>query len=77
MACPNSSVVDQVGEKYGASGRYPHAEEDVLNIWIRCSDSVTIISFCIVLTPYYTFEFSYLYIFYIFNYVRVIRHMTL
>ena len=38
MICPISRVVDQVREKYGASGRYPHVEEDVLNIGIGCNN---------------------------------------
>ena len=28
--CPNSWVADQVREKYGAIGRFPRTEEDVL-----------------------------------------------
>jgi hypothetical protein len=39
---PNSWVVDQVREKYGASGRYTHEEEDALNIGIGCNNSVII-----------------------------------
>ena len=45
MICPNSWVVYQVREKYGASGHYPHAEEDTLNIGIMHNNSI-IISFC-------------------------------
>ena len=56
MACPNNWVVYQVKEKYGASGHYPCAEEDALNIGIGCRNSVIIISFCIVLTSYFIFE---------------------
>jgi hypothetical protein len=40
MTCPNSWVVDQVREKYSASGHYPRAEEDALNIGIGCNNSV-------------------------------------
>ena len=40
--CPNSWVADQVREKYGATGRCPHAEEDELNVGIRCNNSVII-----------------------------------
>ena len=40
--CPNSWVVDQVREKYGATGRYPRAEEDALNVGIWCSNLVII-----------------------------------
>ena len=32
--CPNSWAIDQVREKYGAIGRYPRSEEDVLNVGI-------------------------------------------
>jgi hypothetical protein len=49
MIFPNSWVADQVREKYGASGRYPHEEEDALNIWVGCNNSV-IISLCTFLT---------------------------
>ena len=40
--CLDSWVVDQVREKYGATGRYPHAEEDALNVGTGCSNSVII-----------------------------------
>ena len=40
--CPNSWVANQVREKYGATSRYPRAEEDALNIGIGCSNSVII-----------------------------------
>ena len=40
--CPNSWVANQVREKYSATGRYPRAEEDALNIGIGCSNSVFI-----------------------------------
>ena len=40
--CPNSWVAEQVREKYGATGRYSCAEEDVLNVGIGCSNSVII-----------------------------------
>jgi len=36
MIFPNSWVADQVRDKYGASGCYPRAEEDALNIGIDC-----------------------------------------
>ena len=39
---PNSWVVDQVREKYGATGCYLRAEEDALNIGIGCINSVII-----------------------------------
>jgi len=42
MIFPNSWVVDQVREKYGAFGCYPCVEEDALNIGIRCNNSVII-----------------------------------
>jgi hypothetical protein len=42
MICPNSWVVDQVREKYGAFGHYLREEEDALNIGIGCSNSVII-----------------------------------
>ncbi len=42
MICPKGWVVDQVREKYDASGRYPHVEEDVLNIGIVYINFVTI-----------------------------------
>ena len=42
IICPNSWVADQVREKYGATGRYPRAEEDALNVGIRCTHSVII-----------------------------------
>ena len=32
MICPKSCVDNQIREKYGASGCYPHVEEDALNI---------------------------------------------
>lgn len=56
MTCPNSWVFDQVKEKYGAPGHYPHDEEDALKIRIGCSNSIIIISFYIVLTSYFTFK---------------------
>jgi hypothetical protein len=34
MICPNSWVFDQVREKYDASSRYLHVEEDAINIEI-------------------------------------------
>ena len=34
VICPNSWVVDQVREKYGASSHHPHEEHDALNIGI-------------------------------------------
>ena len=40
--CLNSWVADQVREKYGATGRYLHAEEDALNVGIGWSNSVVI-----------------------------------
>ena len=40
--CPNNWVVDQVREKYGATGHYLCAEEDVLNVGIGCNNSVII-----------------------------------
>lgn len=40
MTYPNSTVVDQVREKYGASGHYPRDEEDALSIGIVRSNSV-------------------------------------
>ena len=40
--CPNSWVVGQFREKYGATGRYRCAEEDALNLGIGCSNSVII-----------------------------------
>ena len=40
--CPNSWVADQVREKYSATSRYSHAEEDALNVGIGCSNSVII-----------------------------------
>ena len=49
MICPNSWVVDQVREKYGASGCYMRVEDDALNIGIGCKNSA-IISFCTFLT---------------------------
>ena len=49
MICLNSGVINQVREKYSASGHYPHDEEDALNIGIGCSNSV-IIYFCTFLT---------------------------
>jgi len=49
VTCPNSWVVDQVREKYGAFGHYPCAKEDALNIGIGCNNS-TIISFYTFLT---------------------------
>jgi hypothetical protein len=42
IICPNIWVVDQVREKYGASGHYPSAEEDALNIGIGCKNLVII-----------------------------------
>jgi hypothetical protein len=45
MLCPNSWVVEQVREKYGAYGHYPREEEDALNIGIGYNNSV-IIFFC-------------------------------
>jgi hypothetical protein len=45
MIFPNTWVVDQVREKYGASGHYPREEENALNIGIGCNNSV-IIFFC-------------------------------
>jgi hypothetical protein len=42
MICPNSWVVDQVREKYGASSHYPREEEDPLNIGIGCNNSIII-----------------------------------
>ena len=39
---PNSWVVDQVRQKYGVIGRYPHDEEDALNVGIGCNNSVII-----------------------------------
>ena len=44
--CPNNWVADQVREKYGATGRYPCAEEDALNVGIRCTNSVIIYLIC-------------------------------
>ena len=38
--CPNNWVSDQVREKYGATSRYPHAEEDALKVGIGCNNSV-------------------------------------
>jgi hypothetical protein len=49
MTCPNSWVVDQVRDKYVASGRYLRAEEDAQNIEIGCNNLV-IISLCTILT---------------------------
>ena len=40
--CPNNWVVDQVREKYGATGHYSHDEEDALNVGIGCTHSVII-----------------------------------
>ena len=37
--CPNSWVADQVRENYGATGRYPRAKEDTLNIGIGYNNS--------------------------------------
>ena len=42
MICPNSSVVDQIIEKYGVFGHYSRGEGNVLNIGIGCSNSVII-----------------------------------
>lgn len=52
MTCPNSWVAYQVREKYGASSRYPRAEEDALNIGIGCINSLIIISLYTCLTSY-------------------------
>jgi len=49
MTYPNSWVVDQVREKYGAFGHYPGVEEDAQNIGIGCSNLV-IISLYTILT---------------------------
>ena len=40
MIYPNSWVADQVREKYGASDQYAPEEKDVLNIGIKCNNSV-------------------------------------
>ena len=40
MIYPNSWVVYQVNEKYGASDHYPPREEDVLNTRITCNNSI-------------------------------------
>ena len=40
--CPYSWFADQFREKYGATGRYPRAEEDALNVGIGCNKSVII-----------------------------------
>ena len=56
MKCPNNWVVDQVRDKYGTSSHYLRAEEDAPNIAIGCNNSVIVISFCTVLTSYFTFE---------------------
>ena len=42
---PNNWVVDHITEKCGTSSRYPHGEEDALNIGIGCINDV-IISLC-------------------------------
>ena len=40
--CPKNWVADQFRDKYGATGRYPLAEEDVLNVGIGCTHLVII-----------------------------------
>ena len=41
--CPNSLVADQVREKYDATSRYFHVEEDALNVGTRCNSLVIIL----------------------------------